>query len=95
MLYFVLVGLGVFVLLKFAVYFVTFQKVSSLTLRHPKYHLKQGHEIPAYVGSVLQKPIQELDLLGFQMCSYSGVHSDEVQKVFNSSNDYGVLVKLK
>lgn len=26
---------------------------------------------------------------------YSGVHSDEVQKVFDSSNDYRMLVKLK
>lgn len=73
MFYFFWIGLGIFILLKIAVYCLTFQRVSSLTLQHPKYQLKQGSEIPDYVGSVLQKPIQELEFLGFELCGYLDV----------------------
>jgi Zn-dependent protease len=68
--YFFLYGLAIYLLLIITPYFMTFQRLTGIAFQHPKYNLNSDQTAPDYVQQILQTPIQELELLGFQFCRY-------------------------
>lgn len=67
---YLLYPLAIYALILALRYIINFLQIRKTVLQYPKYQLKKGDSVPAYLKKLFATAIQELEQFGFKPCSY-------------------------